>query len=45
MLYEIKHVFEHYELYIDGKLYGSYDTMSEAVGGLEDYKTHEEHGS
>ena len=39
---EIKHVREHYELYISGKFEGSYDTFKEAADAWEDYRKEKE---
>lgn len=33
--YEIKHVMDHYEIYIHGRFYCSADTMSEATREVE----------
>jgi hypothetical protein len=35
MNFEIKHVHDHYELFVDGRFYGSYDTVSEAVKEID----------
>lgn len=32
---EIKQKYGHYEMYVDGNFYGSYDTVLEAVKDLE----------
>ena len=43
MKYEIKPVFGHWELYVDGKFRGSYDTFMEAA--MDADKIKEEKGS
>ena len=42
MKFEIQQRFGHYELFVDGKFYGSYDTMTEAANEIEDIRQKEE---
>lgn len=35
MQFEIKHVQGHYELFVDGQFYGSYDTVAEAAKDID----------
>lgn len=35
MRYDIKHANGHYEMYVNGKFYGSYDTFTEAAKDIE----------
>ncbi len=35
MKFEIRRRFDHYELYVNGKFYGSYDSVHEAAGEID----------
>ena len=42
MKFEIKQEFGHYVMYVNGKFYGSYDTVAEAAKDIERIQTGEE---
>jgi hypothetical protein len=42
MKFEVKNVHGHYELFVDGKFHGSFDTMVEAAKEIDDIRSGKE---